>query len=156
MPFLLLIYWLLTLVTLAVFGFALWKGGPPERWGAIVILGFVIAERLCRLVTPPDFHSVLGLVGDAATALGLLVLATRFASLWLGGAMLFYASTFILHSFYLVTGRPDTDPFHYWMNNVNFAGIHICLVAGTIIGWRRRARSRAARAPAMPHGVLAA
>jgi hypothetical protein len=145
---LLLIYWLLSLLTIAVCAFAVWKGGPAERWGAAVILGLVVAERLCRLIAPSDLQPILSLAGDALTALGLLVLAVRFTSLWLGGAMLFYASTFVLHSVYLVSGRSEADPLHYWLNNVNFAGIHICLVVGTLIGWRRRVKRQQTAAPA--------
>ena len=135
-------YWLLSALTLVVCGLAMWKGGPAERWGGAVILSLVLIERLCRVVLPPEYHPLLGLAGDALTALGLLALTVRFAGLWLGGAMLFYAANFVLHSVYFVTGSSPDDAVHYWVNNTNFAGIHICLVAGTLVGWRRRARAR--------------
>ena len=134
----LLIYWLLSALTIAVCGFAVWKGGPAERTGGAVILGLVVAERLCRLVAPPDLLPILNLIGDAATALGLLLLAVRFASLWLGGAMLFYAATFVLHSAYMVTGRPEADHMYIWLKDFSFAGIHVCLVVGTLLALRHR------------------
>src|SRR5437870_12993981 len=105
----LVIYWLLSAFTIAVCAFAIWKGGPAERVGGAMILGFVVVERLIRLVAPPDLLPILNLIGDAATAVGLLVLALRFTSLWLGGTMMFYAATFVLHSAYMVTGRPEED-----------------------------------------------
>lgn len=145
---LLLAYVLLSLVTLAVCGFAIWKGGPGERATALLILGFVIAERLAHYFFP-DQRQLISLAGDALTALSILFITLRFASPWLGGVMLFYAATFGLHSFYFVTDRPE-DLFHYWANNFNFAGVHICLVVGTIYAWRQRLRDRRLAASAAP------
>lgn len=135
-------YWLLSLLTLLVCLAAIWKGGAPERSGAVVILSLVILGRVVHALVPTSLGSLIGLADDALTALGLLYLTVRYASLWLGGCMLFYASTFVLHSFYLVTARPEADLFYYWMNDINFAGIHICLVLGTITSWRLRVTAR--------------
>src|ERR1700755_1638571 len=96
-------YLLLSLLIVVVCLFAIWKGGQAERIGAGIVLGFVVVERLVQLVTPWQPWPVQSLCWDALTALGLLVVALRYASAWLGGAMLFYAAQFALHSFYLVT-----------------------------------------------------
>ena len=45
----------------------------------------------------------------AVLALGLLAVTLRYGSLWLGGAMLFYAAQFTLHSVYLVAGRSNKE-----------------------------------------------
>ena len=74
-------------------------------------------------------------------AVGLLVIAVRYASFWLGGAMLLYAAQFSLHAFYMVMSR-SVDLLHMRINNLNFLGISVCLAVGTIVGWRRRVVSR--------------
>jgi hypothetical protein len=135
-------YILLSLLLIAVCFFAVWKGGPAERSGASVVLAMVLLERLLYGPAPADLRPILSLCGDALTAAGLLAVTLRYGSLWLGGAMLFYAAQFTLHSFYLVTGRSNQEPLHVVLNDLNFAGILVCLVVGTIIAWRGRARSR--------------
>jgi hypothetical protein len=135
-------YILLSLLLVAVCLFAVWKGGPAERTGAGVVLVMVLLERLLHVVLPINLWPILSLCGDALTAAGLLVVTLRYASLWLGGAMLFYAAQFTLHSFYLVTGRSNEEPLHVALNDVNFAGILVCLVVGTVIAWRGRVRRR--------------
>jgi len=142
MTFSIITYWLLSLLTLVVCLAAIWKGGPAERGGAIVILVLVVLQRICHVLAPQEWRSVIYLTGDGLTALGLLLLAVRFTSLWLGGCMLFYASTFILHSYYLVSGQEEAGALHYWLNNLNFAGIHICLILGTVTSWRKRIVAR--------------
>jgi hypothetical protein len=133
----LLAYYLLSFVILAMCAFAFWKGGPAERAGAVVILVMMVLERALH-VLPDGWWPILSLCGDGLTALGLLAVALRYASLWLGGAMLFYAAQFSLHSFYLVTGRSSDTPLHIFLNDFNFIAIIVCLVAGTIIAWRGR------------------
>ena len=80
------------------------------------------------------------LIGDGLTAVGLLAIAVRCASLWLGGALMFQAAQFSLHSFYLVTGR-EVDLLHNVINNVNLYAILICLASGAIVSWRARIRA---------------
>lgn len=143
----LLAYILLSLLTLGVCLFAMWKGGPGERYGAAVILGVIILQRLSVAVAPDSWRPIIGLCADASTALGLLALTLWFASPWLGAVMLFYAAQFTLHSVYLVTGRPH-DALHMVVNNLDFAGTHLCLVVGTVVAWRRRVRAEAELAAA--------
>jgi hypothetical protein len=92
-------------------------------------------------MAPESWRPIVGLCADAVTALGLLALALRFASPWLGATMLFYAAQFSLHSFYLVAARPN-DLLHLLVNNLNFLGIHLSLVAGTVLAWRKRGQER--------------
>jgi len=61
--------------------------------------------------------------------------------------MFFYAAQFALHSFYIVMMR-RVDVFHFIVNDINLMGIHLCLVLGTVMAWRRRIRIRAAHAAA--------
>ena len=133
------LFWLLVLATCA---FAFWKGGPAERYGALLIVGFALLWESSRYL--PDGMKaslpILQLVGDGATALGLLAIAIRYASPWLGGALLFQAAQFTLHSLYLVTNRPH-DHLHALINNVNLYAILSCLILGTVVEWRRRSKA---------------
>ena len=97
------------------------------------------------LLLPESFEQGARLTLDGLTALGLLVIAVRYASFWLGGAMLLYAAQFSLHAFYMVTARP-VDLLHIKINNMNFLGISACLALGTIVGWRQRIKARKAAA----------
>lgn len=133
-------YILLSLILVAVCVYALWKGGPAERMGALVIIVLSVIERFMHAL-PQGWWPIVALCGDALTALGLLFVAVRFASFWLGGVMLLYAAQFTLHSFYLVTGRDSDTPLHIVVSDINFAAILFCLTAGTTLAWRNRHRN---------------
>jgi len=139
----LLIFWSLSLLTLGICLLALWKGGPPERFGAGAILGIVILGRLIGLLLNPETYPTLRLIEDGLTALALLAVAVRYASFWLGGAMLLYAALFALHAAYFVIGRKP-DLIYTVVIDVCFLGVSICLGVGTAVFWRNRVRKRAA------------
>jgi hypothetical protein len=128
-------------LTLGISLFALWKGGPAERLGGAVVGTNLILSVVSGFLLPPSLEPIYRLTLDGLTALSLLVIAVRFASFWLGGAMLLYAAQFSLHAFYLVTSRP-VDLTHVRINTMNFLGISICLAVGTIVGWRHRVLTR--------------
>lgn len=132
----------LAILGLAGCGFALWKGGPAERGGGGVMLANLVILWVADLVDPAASSGVLGLVVDGATAAGFLIIALRFGSLWIGGAMLAYAAQFALHSFYFVTERP-MDNLHAVVNNCIFSIVMWCLVIGAVLEMRRRARALA-------------
>lgn len=128
-----------TLLILVVLGcaFGLWKGGPPERIGAFVILiNAALALTLGNLVDD-ELGYLVGLILDGITALGFLAMTLIYGRLWLGAAMLIYAAQFGLRSFYLVTER-ERDLLHAMINNINFMAIILCIVVGTAVAWRRR------------------
>jgi hypothetical protein len=134
--------WALTLASCA---FALWKGGPAERLGAGLIFTFAILWELTFFLSA-EARSMAQLVGDGLTAVGLLAIALRYASLWLGGALMFQAAQFSLHSFYFVTHRPS-DTLYIVVNNTNFFAILGCLTFGSLVAWRER--NKAARATSL-------
>jgi hypothetical protein len=138
-----LIFWSLSLALLVIGVLALWKGGPAERLGAGLILAIVLLGRIVALFVPPSGHAVLHLVEDGLTALGLLAVAIRYASLWLGGAMLVYAVLFTLHSAYFVLSRAQ-DPLFIFVNNAAFLCVALCLAVGTALSWRARIKAQAA------------
>ena len=131
------LYLIQTLGGLAICLFALWKGGPPERFGGILLIVSLVLTRLAFALAPEAAEPVVRLVSDGVTAMGLLVIALAYGSLWIGGVMLLQAAQFSLHSYYFVTKRP-TDLFHAVVNNTDLLGIHLCLVLGTLIAWRQR------------------
>ena len=118
--------------------FALWKGGVAERAAAMVVLANVIIGQSSEWFAPGS-EAVVRLINDGLTALVLLGITVRYAALWTGGVMLFFAALFSLHSFYLVTERPS-DYLHALINNIDFSGIIWCLIIGTAVAWRRRVR----------------
>lgn len=114
--------------------FAFVKGAAQERIGAAIIL----ANLAATAVNENFIHDQRVLLTiDALTAIALLPLTLRYASVWLGAVMLLYGLQFALHAYYFVLERPK-DLLHVAINNSNFLAISICLAVGTILAWRRR------------------
>lgn len=119
--------------------FALIKGGAQERMGAAIILANLVASA-ANEVFLQDQRILLGI--DALTAIALLPLTMRYASVWLGAVMLLYGVQFALHAVYFVLERPK-DMLHVAINNTNFFAISVCLAVGTVMSWKRRRKTRA-------------
>lgn len=135
-------------LALAVGGimFALWKGDVAAR-----IAGGAVAANLASglfLKVGPGFEDMLRFAEDGLTAMALLAVALRYAAPWTGAVMLLYAAQFSLHAYYMMTGRPETDHLHAVINNFDFSGIILCLIAGAAVAWRRRVQNRRTRAGA--------
>jgi hypothetical protein len=131
---LLVVLWVAALATTV---FALWKGDTPVRYAALTHA----AVEIAAFVINPKFgdqgaESIL-LTVDFASSVVFLLLAVRYASVWLGGAMLLQSAAFSLHAYYLVMELPH-DRMHAWLNNATDWGIIICLVIGTSLAIRRR------------------
>jgi hypothetical protein len=133
------IFWGIELFALGACLFALAKGGVAERLAACVII-LNIALGFGAVALFPGAVESFRLVNDGLAAVALLVLAVRYAAPWLGGAMFFYTAQFALHSYFLVLGLSSDTVLHANINNVNFIGINLCLLIGTIASWRRRVR----------------
>jgi len=128
--------WLFTLV---VAGLAWWRGGHPERLGASLMVIAGVAVPIAHHLLPTSKASVALLMIDAAMAAGFLGLAIRYASLWLGAAMLLQAMQFSLHAFYIVIEKAH-DRLYSIINNLDTIGVILCVLVGTLIAWRRRNR----------------
>ncbi len=132
---------ILTVFVLSALTFAVWKGTRAERLAAsVVILNITAGLAVQKLF--PDFAGTFRFINDGLAATALLAVTVRYGAPWMGGVMLFYAAQFSLHSYYLVTGRSNSDYLHAVVNNVNFMGIIWCLIIGTAVAWRRRAMRR--------------
>ena len=133
------------LVTLAVLALAWWKGGRPERYGATLkVVTSLIALGIHDLLKQGSISEAL-LTADGVLAIGFLALAIRYASLWIGAAMLLQAGQFSLHAWYLVS-ELERDRFYAITNNLVTVGILVCILVGTLISWRRRVKAAAAQA----------
>ena len=119
--------------------FAVWKGGVAERSAAIVVIANVLIGQTEWFA--PGSGGLIRIINDGITALVLLVITVRYAALWMGGVMLFFAAQFSMHSYYLVTERPN-DYWHALINNIDYSGIIWCLIIGTLVAWRARSRRR--------------
>lgn len=128
---------LVWLLILAVFAFAWVKGGQPERWGVAIVLAGGGFALLVHLVAPASIQALLLLAGEGAMGLAFLMLALRYASPWLGGAMLFQAIQFSLHAYYLV-GELPRDRTYAVINNIDTVGVLACILTGALITWRKR------------------
>ena len=131
------------MTTLAVALLAWFRGGLPERYGALVLVGAGLAVLVSHILLPPRGAGLALLAIDAFMAVGFLALAIRYASLWIGAAMLLQAGQFSLHAWYLVSGM-DRDRFYAIANNLVTIGILVCILVGTLISWRRRNKAEAA------------
>lgn len=132
---------------LAILGLAIWKGAAPERLGVLAIFLAAVAVWTIEAFAPPSAETLLLLISDALLAVAFLVLAVRYASLWLGLAMIFQAGQFVLHTVY-VTGELTYDRRYAVLNNLITIGICAVILCGTVISWRRRRKRAAARAQA--------
>src|SRR3954465_15250271 len=90
-------------------GLAVWKGGPAERSGGVMILVAWLGSTLIQALAKAYVLPIVFLASDAVLAAGLLFLAIRFSSLWLGGAMLLQAIGLSLHAAYFAAEEADLD-----------------------------------------------
>jgi hypothetical protein len=126
--------------TFAVCGLAWIKGSAAERWGgAIVLVGSFVA-LLIQLLLPSRPEAIALLISEGLYSLAFLMLALRYVSPWLGGAMLLQAMQFGLHAYYIVAERHH-DLTYGIINNLNSAGVLICILLGIFATWRRQVRA---------------
>lgn len=137
-----LVVQLLYLWTLLACAFALWKGGPAERFGAGVIFLSTAAPPALRALAPASLSGIVDLTADGLVGVAFLLLTLRYGRAWLGVTMLLFAAQFALHSFYAVTQRPS-DLLHARINNIVFLGVSLSLSVGALLAWWRRRRTAA-------------
>src|ERR1700743_2360201 len=98
------------LATLGVSVFAFWKGDPPARLAALAYLAVEISPYIINPSVGNIGSESILLIIDFVCAVTFLLLAVRYASLWLGAAMIFQAAQFSLHAYYLVMALPHDKP----------------------------------------------
>jgi heme/copper-type cytochrome/quinol oxidase subunit 4 len=125
--------------------FAWWRGGPAEQWGSTINLIAGAGAILARYILHHDSLDVALLFADGVLAFGLLLLGVRYASLWIGAAMILQAVQFLLHTYYFVLELRHDRLFSF-VNNLVSLGMLICMVAGAMLSWRRRILNQPASA----------
>jgi hypothetical protein len=130
------ILWLLIVLTTIL---AVWKGGIAERIGAVLNLVISLLDIPAHMLLDKESVASAMLVADFALALGFLLLAVRYASIWLGGAMLLAAVQFSLHAYYIVDELPH-DLTYAWINNLDTLGVVLLILFSTIMSWIRSVR----------------
>jgi len=126
-------------MVLLICAFAWIKGDRPVRLGVIFVLAAAIAAMAVHLLVPQEWQPILLLADDGLLAMGFLLLALRYASVWLGGAMLLQAVQFSLHAYYFVAERTH-DRLYSIINNIDSLGVLACILFGAVLAWRKRAR----------------
>lgn len=134
-PFASVILGLLIFVLVCVFAWV--KGGAAERAAATLILFSILANFAIHAFTPKDAQNFLLLGLDGFLAASLLLLALRYASFWLGGAMMLQAVQFSLHAYYLVTEMRH-DRNYAVVNNLVTYGLLLLILLGTVRAWRAK------------------
>jgi hypothetical protein len=132
----------LALVIFSV-AFAWWKGGRPERVGSLFNAVICIGVTAFQVMIHETLDTIPILIADGLLAMGFLVLAIRYASLWLGAAMLLQGMAFTMHSA-LLMGVVQPGLAYYAAMNVMSLGVLLSIVLGTAYVWvvrRRTARS---------------
>jgi hypothetical protein len=124
--------------TWPLLAFAIWKGDSATRVAAATYAVVEIATQIIHPKVGDVSGETILLAVDFFCAVTFLILAVRFANLWLGAAMLFQAAQFSLHAYYLVMELPH-DIMHAWINNTDDWGILISMVVGAVLAIRRRA-----------------
>lgn len=121
---------------------SIWKGGPPERAGGLLIGGAWIAAFIAYPLAslsgaPYPIAPYVPFAIDGVVAVGLLGLAMRYSSAWLGFAVLLQAGELALHAAFL-TG--DGSGGRAYIARVNMLGVAltVLLAAATLNIWLRR------------------
>lgn len=135
------------LVTFATVAFAWWKGGRPERIGSLFNAIFSIGAVVFQAISHKAFGTIPILIADGLLATGFLILAFRYASLWLAAAMVLQAATFLIHAALLMGLLPEGNLYYYYAA-MNILGglVMLVILAGTAGAWYRRAHQREALA----------
>jgi len=135
-------------------GFAIWKGDTAERASACLIAAMWLLTLLASSITRSYLPAISFLASDGLLALGLLILAVRFSSWWLGAAMLLQAVALALHAGYFAAEKADLSYQILWdyVAGKNIASVLmlIIIMAATVASIRKRAKKREAAAERLP------
>ncbi|HEX4181010.1 MAG TPA: hypothetical protein VHY32_09485 [Caulobacteraceae bacterium] len=122
------------------------KGGLPERFGVAMIvttwIGTIVAQYFTHLMT------MSFLVFDGLLAVGFLVVAVRYSSLWLGGAMICQAISFGAHAMRLSDNTRIVwrgANVYLLVTNVASYMILFILIGGTCASIQNRRKAARAR-----------
>jgi len=137
LDFLILFGWMLILGV----GLLAWRvGGGAERQVAVLVVVMSLAITLIGLIPDKAIQKPSYFLVDGLFGAGLMVMALRYTTAWLGVAVLLQAAQFSLHAYYLVAGKLY-DSLYAMVNNLVSLGVLLCLGAGCLLAWRKRRRA---------------
>lgn len=117
------------------------KGGAAEKGGALLVLTAVFGTLAAQAATRQNIPLLPLLAIDFSLSCGFLWLALKHSNLWLGSAMIIQAAELGLHALFLSDDNPG-DGFHAVLLTVISWLLLACLLVGTLVSWRKRARGR--------------
>ena len=120
------------------------KGSAGERCGAALILLTNLAGFGAFAIKAQAPPQMLLFWLDFTLASGLLLIAFRYSSLWLGAAMLLQSVILFAHAMALDDGEISSFSF-VLMNNLVSWLMYACLLGATLMSWRTRIRGRESR-----------
>ncbi|WP_158916259.1 hypothetical protein [Caulobacter sp. S45] len=123
--------------------FAILKGGSAERAGALVVVACYVVTEIVIALSWPHFPITVVFILDFVLAIGLLVVAFRFGSLWLGFAMLLQSANLCSQAF-AFTGDGLSHSSEVILNNVLSLLMGGSIAMGAFFSWRKRERARLA------------
>lgn len=117
--------------------FAWWQGSSAERFAALAICLTWVFGLIGQAVTGEDIPALTILLADWVLAIGLLALALRFRSSWLGFALMVQGASMTLHAMYFQ--EPGRHP-HYYLVGIDLLSLAMLalLVAATLLAMRSR------------------
>ncbi len=124
---------------LAVCAFAWLKGAPAERYGSLLILALNVLADIALALAYPRFPGLILASLDFTLAGGLLLLAVRYSSVWLGLAMLLQSVSLCSHAF-LFDGFGLGPAQRVELNNGVSYMMLVCMVVASTISWRSRSK----------------
>jgi hypothetical protein len=132
---------------------ALAKGGPAERFGAVLVAVTWAGLLICQALTEQTIPEIPLLVSDVVLATGFLALAVRYASLWLGAGMLFQGAAFTMHLMHM-TDLSGASGHHdrAYVVTVNLLSYAVLATLGgaAVVNWRRRVKAAKQANPLPP------
>ncbi|MEY4248571.1 MAG: hypothetical protein RJA87_204 [Pseudomonadota bacterium] len=132
-----LLFNLSLLMLAATLSFAWWQGGAAERYAAFAIGLTWILGLIGQAVTGEAVPAFTILLADWALAIGLLILALRFRSSWLGFGLMVQGASMTLHAMYFQ--EPGRHPNYYLVGiDALSLAMLVLLVVATILAMRRR------------------
>jgi hypothetical protein len=118
---------------------SLLKGGAAERCGAALIWAVNVASDVAFALNSQQAPQYALFYLDLLLAIGLLAIAFRFSSVWLGAAMLLQSVILFTHALALDDGAISALGFVI-TNNVVSNLMYACLLGATLMSWRGRDR----------------
>jgi hypothetical protein len=132
-----LLFNLSLLILAATLCFAWWQGGTAERYAASTIGLTWLAALIGQAITGEAIPALTILLADWALAIGLLALALRYRSTWLGFALMVQGASMTLHAMYFQ--EPGRHPNYYLVGiDALSLAMLVLLVVGTLLAMRSR------------------